>query len=297
MAKGPKSITPAKATSSFKGVQNYNVGLDGLGSANTSQSGNTVTTNSQLSPGLQPIQSQAIQGLSGNQQYLNQTPDQQYHNLVAGQNPYYNALKAQSDLNYQNQYNALQNRFSSNGLVNSTAFGAFAGQQARDANLVDTANQVSALEQQNQTAQNNAALHANVLNQLAGYQSGLGQLTNQDLFAGNTAQDQISLANAQLSQDAAKYNSQAAAQRSAATGSLIGNILGTVGSIAAIPFTGGTSALGLIPSLGGAASQGFGSSASQYGGGMSNLSNYFPQSAYSSGPIPSLQSQILGRTF
>lgn len=235
MGKGPKAITPSTATSQFQGVNNYQVGVNGFGSSTATKNGDTISTNTSLSPGLQNIQNSATQGLAANQQYFNQSPTQQYQDLRAGNNPFYNAQAAQNQLDATNNYNSLQQRMSQGGMQNSTTMGAFAGQQARDYNLTDQTTAANSLDQQNALAQNGLAANSGVLQQLYGYGAGLGDTSNQDLMQGFQNADQTSMFNAGQIQNAAQYNSQAAAQRSAATGGMIGNLLNTGLSLAAIP--------------------------------------------------------------
>lgn len=277
MSKGPKNVQPSTAQSQFSGVNNYNIGLDGFGNTSSQKSGDSLNTNTTLDQSIKPTYNNATAGLASNTGYLAQNPQQQIDALQQGQNPYYNALKAQNDLNYQTQLSQLQSRFSNNGLENSTALGGFLGQNALNANLADSQNQVSALTTQNQLANNNVAGLGNVLNSIYGYEGNQNQQAQQGLLNSLTAQDANAQFNAGQIQNANQYNSQAGAARGGILGSSLGSAIGAGLSLAAAPFTGGSS-LTLLPALagaGGAIGSGGQSQAPQLQNTQGLLGNYY----------------------
>jgi hypothetical protein len=238
MGKKAQTVQPQQAQSQFSGVNNYTVGLDGFGNSTSNKNGDTISTNTSFSPQMQGLQQGAYTGLQNNQNFLNQSPTQQYQDLLAGNNPFYNAMHAQNMLNNQNQYNDLQSRMSQSGMENSTTMGGFAGQQARDANLLDLTTQAQALDQQNQLAGQNFGINSGMLQQLYGYGSGLQNLSNQDLMQGFQNADQTAMFNAQQRSSADQFNAQQQAQAAARQQALWGNIAGAGLSLAAIPLAG-----------------------------------------------------------
>jgi len=271
-AAAPPPVVPQKAESQFSGINNYTIDLGGFGSAQSRKVGDTISSSSMLNPDLQRIRGQAIEGLSGNLGYLNRTPTQQLQELSAGQNPFYNY---QAEINRQNAlegYNELQARMSQSGLENSSVLGAFAGQQARDANLLDLATRQQSLDFLNQRALQNAGFGGDVLSQLAAYQQVPLELANQNLFQGFGNVDQTSMFNAQQMNQVAMQNAQlaeqarqAAAQRRSA---LLGNILGAGLSLAAIPLAG---AFGPGAAIGSALARGVGGGATAGLGGLGGV--------------------------
>jgi hypothetical protein len=246
--------TPSQSV--FQGVDKFNVNLGGLGSANVTRNPNqSIDMTGSLSSTLGQSRDLASEGLSNNLAYINRTPTQQLEDLSSGKNSYYNL---QSELNKrlaETQLGQAQQRFSSNGLENSTVRGSFEGQLANDALLQDMATRQSALDFQNQQVWQNIANQNQTLGNLANIQQIPLQMAQQNAMQafGNVdqnsqfnsgQQNQVSMFNADASN---KMAMQAAQNRAALVGSLIsaGATLGSAGIMAGpMAAAGGLGALG-----------------------------------------------------
>lgn len=259
---GKKKVQPTTAKSSFSGVNNYTIGLDGLGTGTATKSGDTISSSSALSDPYKHLQDSALSGLQAQQSTLGKDPTQLYQEIQAGNNPFYNAYSQQAQLQNQANYDQLQSRMSHAGLSNSTTFGGYAAQQANQQLAQDSALRSQALSDQVGLANSNAASNQNTLNGLASLQQYLTQVPSQSIMQGLTSADQMAMFNAQQTQQANQYN----ASRPSPWGSVIGAGLG-LGAMfipgmqgVGASMLGGSVMNGLRGMSGGGASQGFGSS-------------------------------------
>lgn len=277
-----KKVTPSTAKSNFSGVTNYNVALDGLGSGNAMKQGNTISSSANLADPYKQLQTSALSGLNAQQSTIGKDPSQLYADITAGNNPFYNAYKAQADLSNQQAYDSLQNRMSQSGLNNSSVFGGYAAQQALQNTMQNSQLQSQALTDQLNAANMNAGSNQNTLNGIAQLQQYLTQQPSQSLMQGLSNADQVAMFNAQQTQSANQANAQAS---NGFKNSLIGNGLGAALTLGSMFIPG---AQAFTPLLG-ASMLGRGA-ASAFGGGgggaapgyaMNNISGYMP-SSYSS---------------
>lgn len=239
----PKKTKAATATSAFKGVNVYNQSSP-FGGATATKQGDTISTTSSLSPQLQGIADNAITGLGAQQGFLNRTPDQQLQDLSAGNNSFYNLQKAIDDQNSLAARDAVTSRYAMNGMENSTARGGYDAQVTRDAVLQDLATRNAALMSQNQLAQTNGAFNAGLIDQMHNYTNQDAQAAGGQLMQGFQNVDQTAMFNAQQQNQMAQFNAQMAQQAAAQRSALMGNLIGSGLSLAAIPLTGGLSGLG-----------------------------------------------------
>lgn len=254
--KAPKVSAPAPVQSVFDPVRTYTVDLGPFGSSSSTISGGTQSTTFNPSPEFRTLQSNTMSGLTGQQTNLSRPVEAQYQDIVNGNNAFYNAQAAANRANYQEQSDSLQQALNQRGLQNSTVLGAFAGQQARDANLIDAQLRAQTLESQNAVNLANAGFNSQLMNQLFNMANVPTQTANTNLFTGSNAVDQARLFNAQQQQQAAiananlqaQYDQLAAQQRSSMMGSLIGlggtiasaGILGPLGGLKGLAGIGGT---------------------------------------------------------
>lgn len=294
----PKKAKAVTATSQFQGINNYNVGLDGLASASATRdpSGGKIDSYSTLSPELLAAQQSTISGLNNNLGYIGLSPTQQLEQLNSGQNSFYNL---QSELDRQQGASALaaaQARYSRAGLENSTSRGAFEGNLATQDYLRDLATRQQALEAQNGLANTNLASQSGILGQLASLQQLPLDMANTNMFTGLNNQDQVAMQNAQLQTQVnmanAQMANQMAAQAAASRGSLIGNTIGAVGSLA------GLAAMGPI---GGMVGSKLGQMAGGFfgGGGATSGATSFGMlpTGYSASKITPASSPFIGMRF
>lgn len=281
--KKPPKAKSAKASSPYSGVNEYNVNLDGFGSANALKKDGKLNVTSSLAPALKPSYDAATSGLSSNLNYLNATPEQHLADLSAGKNSFYNLQNSINQRALDNQIGQAQSRFSANGLENSTVRGGFEGALASDSIFRDMATRQSSLDYLHGQAVSDAAVQNTVLQGLANNQQVPLQLANQNIFHGLDNVSQTSQFNAQQQQQANMLNAQMQAQaqqaQQAMWGNIIGQGIGAVGSFA----TGGLSGL-LGAGLGAA-----GKAASS--GVSSGLTNSFNNSLMNRG------SSFLGTTY
>ena len=194
-----KAPTPKveKAKSAFGGVTQSNVDLGGLFSANAAKTGDSLNTTTSVGGLLQPIQTQALSGLSGAQQELNTSNADQLSRIDAGNNSTYNLL---DEVNKRNAATALakaQSRYSLNGLDNSTVRGAFEASTVNDAMLRDLAARQQAIDANRAAALQAGQFQQGVLNGLISGQQYAGNLSNQNLTTALNDQSAVSQFNAQ----------------------------------------------------------------------------------------------------
>lgn len=245
MAKNKQpTVKASTAKSGFSGVNSFNSSIGGFGNSNSTINNGVQSTNTTLSPGLSNINTGAQQGISNNQQYINQDPTQQLQTLQNGGNSYYNL---QAEINKRQATRAMADsthQFSTGGMDNSTARGAFAGEMANQNILTDLATRQSALDYQNQSARSNIGTNAQLMDQIYNYGSGMGQQANQSQYQGVGSSDQMAMFNAQQQQQASASNAELAQKRAAANQAFWGNIISTAGKVAGValaPVTGGAS--------------------------------------------------------
>lgn len=234
-SKTPKVKESAPVQSAYQPFQAFTVDLGGFGSSTSSGSGSTLATRFTPTPEFAKLQTNTLTGLTGQQEGLNKPLDQQYSEL--GQNPFYLAAAEQNKLNYGQQSAQLQQSMSQRGLQDSTVLGAFAAQQARDANLLDQQARANAINQQNQLGLANFQSNQALLGQLAAIAQQPTELANQNLQTAFSAKDSAAFFNAQQQQQAAIINAQMqfqaqqaeAQRRNALLGAGIG-LAGTLGS-------------------------------------------------------------------
>lgn len=240
---GSKKSKPKvkKVTSPFSGVQSYNVDLPGIASGSSSISGGQQKTTGALSDPFQKSLDLSNQVYQNNSNYLNRSPDQQYNDLLSGNNAYYNAQKAVFDRNITAQQSALQKRYSRAGLENATTTGAAQATLNNDAALMDSQLQNNALAYQNQQAIQNAASGLQGVNQYSNIAFMPAQLSNQNLYAGNNANLQASMFNAQAQNQAnmAEYQQGQSNPWAAALGQALGVGTNLALAAAGVPVFGG----------------------------------------------------------
>lgn len=252
--KKPSAPKAKTAVSPFAGVETFNVGLDGISNSTSTidrATGQQNTTGS-LSPALMRTFDMSNTGLQNNLNYLNQTPVDQFNELKAGNNPFFNEQKIYMDRALDQNLGKITSQMGQRGLENSTLRGSLSGQVAGDSAMREAALTQQALAYQNQQALASGAFNqSNVLGlpQLAWQPTQMG---NQNLFEAQGMNAQIAMFNAQQQQQAAQLKYQAemqqAQQRSQMWGQLAGAGIGALGMFA----TGGLgSALGGTGALGG----------------------------------------------
>lgn len=250
-----KATTVSAAQSPFYGVRNYNVNMDGLGSASVNQSGNTISSSSQLAQPLQDLQNSSISGLQNNVNYLNMSPTQQMQNLQSGGNAEYNYNAAQNALQNQQQLASQQVSLGQNGLNNSTTLGGYQAQQQASANLQNLALQSQAISDSANQAQTAATTNSGVLGQLAGFQTGISSMANQNAMTGFSNAGQTAEYNASAQNQASLANQQAQIQQNQIQSQFYGNLINSGLSAGALVATGGAS--GALTGLSNAISKGF----------------------------------------
>lgn len=271
MGSKKKKAKASTAKSAYSGITNYNVSLEGIGGAQSKKSGKSLYTNSFLAPDLQTALGNVNQGLASSYAYYNQTPEERVRSIET--NPYYSLLSENLKRESEQARGELQSSFSERGLQNSTTFGGYLGQLEADRNLSSLRNKLSTLEyMDNKTAADIATLSAG-LGQFSNLQAFPLSTAGQQLQTGFGSLDQMAQFNAQQKQRASEINAQLAQQAAQQRSAMIGNLIGAGISAAAIPFTGGLSAMGGLSKLGGLAG-GLGRSTGgslSLGGGLNGL--------------------------
>ena len=244
-----KAPTPKveKAKSAFGGVTQSNVDLGGLFSANAAKTGDSLNTTTSVGGLLQPIQTQALSGLSGAQQELNTSNADQLSRIDAGNNSTYNLL---DEVNKRNAATALakaQSRYSLNGLDNSTVRGAFEASTVNDAMLRDLVARQQAIDANRAAALQAGQFQQSLLNGLISGQQYAGNLSNQNLTTALNDQSAVSQFNAQAQNAAnmAMYQQQMAQYNKPSVFSQIGSALLPVAGAALGGPIGGVVASGL----------------------------------------------------
>jgi|GEM_PF-2783151 len=208
-----KSVKASKASSAYSGINSYSVDLGPFASASSQQVGNSLNTQSALSPELQGLFDTSTSGLGNNLSELKKSPVQQLQDLNAGNNSYYN-LNAALNQKYLNQQTAaIQHKMAQNGLDNSTVNGGLQGAALSDAILKDLATRQTALDTINQQANQNASTQNNVLQGLASFLQNPASMSSQQLQNAYDNLDQVGMFNAQQQQLASTANAQLANQR------------------------------------------------------------------------------------
>lgn len=290
--KAPSAPKVEKVKSPFAKVKNYSLNIDGIGSSAAGINGNTQSTTTSLAPGLQQANMTAQQGLNSNLQYLNQSPDQAYQELLAGGNSYYNQGKMQLDRSLQGNISDLNQRFAMNGLDNSTVRGSLLSNQLSDSNLRDAALQNESLNFLNARALGNMQANQGLIGGLANISGGLASGAQSQFQYGTGTNVAIDQANAQAQNQA----NQMAYQQAVAEA----NKPGVWGTLANIGGTLAGAALGgpIGASLGGAITRGVGGLFSGSGGASSLATPYNPSYGGNfSGANPANTSVPLSGTF
>jgi hypothetical protein len=208
-----KSVKASKASSAYSGINTYNVDLGPFASASSQQIGNSLNTQSTLSPELQGLFEASTSGLANNLSELNKSPVQQLQDLNAGNNGYYNLNAALNQKYLDQQTAAIQHKMAQNGLDNSTVNGGLQGAALSDAVLKDLATRQTALDTLNQQANQNASTQNNLLQGLASFLQNPASMSNQQLQNAYDNLDEVGMFNAQQQQLASAANAQLANQR------------------------------------------------------------------------------------
>ena len=284
-AKKPQQVKPTPVQSQYSGVNTSVFGSD-FGTGTSTKSGNALTTTTQLADFLQPIPTQAGQGIQSNLAFLQQTPQQQYEQATGGQNPLYNVLQEQSRRGMESALGRSLVDAQGTGTTNSTTAGAARGTILNDAIMRANSDLLNAISFSNQQAQANVNTGLDTLGSLANLTYPLGSAANGDLVKALGQQDTIALANAQSRLQADTKNAelmqQYEQQKAKSLGGMLGgagSLIGTgLGALLAVP-TGGLSLLGGA-ALGGALGGGAGGllGGAFGGGGGGGGSNYLPPS-------------------
>lgn len=282
--KAPSAPKVEKVVSPFGKVKNYELKIDGIGSASAGITKGKQTTSSSLVSGLQQANQTAQQGLNSNLQYLNQSPDQAYQELLNGGNSYYNQGKLQLDSSLRGNISDLNQRFAMNGLENSTVRGSLLSNQLSDSNLRDAALQNESLNFLNARALGNMQANQGLIGGLANISGGLASGAQNQFQYGtgtNVAIDQANVA-AQNAANQAAYQQAIAEANKPGIGGTLASIGGTLAGIALAAPTGGLSLAGGA-ALGGALGGGLGKIFNRGGGmaaspsGLPSVGSYVPQ--------------------
>ena len=79
-----------QSQSPFSRVKNYTVDLGDLGQSTSTVSNGRLLSQFNPSTKLKNIQDTVLKGLNSNASYLSRVPEEQYAELLTGNNPYYN---------------------------------------------------------------------------------------------------------------------------------------------------------------------------------------------------------------
>lgn len=292
--KAPSAPKVAKVVSPFKNVKNYELSLEGFGTGYAGINGDKQTSSSSLAPGLQQANMTAQEGLNNNLQYLNQSPDVAYQNLLAGGNSYYNQGKLQLDRSLNQGLSNADARFAANGLDNSTTRGAMMSTQLSDANLREAALQNEALNFLNARALGNMQANQGLIGGLAGIGGQLAQGAQGQFQYGTGTNVAVAQANAQAQNQAnmAAYQQAVAEANKPGVWGSLAQIGGTLAGAALAAPTGGLSlaaGAGLGGALGGGLGGLFGGGGGSSSGGSARLPSIAsyqaaqPQANYLSG--------------
>jgi hypothetical protein len=223
MSKKP-SVKASKASSAYSGINSYTVDLGPFSSSNTQQAGNSLNTQSSLSPALQGLFGISVDGLQNNAAALDQSPTEQLQDLNNGNNSYYNLNSALNQHYLNQQTAAIQHKMAQNGLDNSTVNGGLQGEALNNALLQDLSTRQAALNYSNQQANQNTNSLNSVLQSLYGFTQTPASLSSQAQQNGYNSQDQVARFNAQQQQQANIANAQLANQRALGYQQFLGNL-------------------------------------------------------------------------
>lgn len=233
-------VSATQASSAFGPIKRYRYNLGGFGSATAGKSKGTLRTRFKFSKPLLDQLDASNQGIGGALSYLNQTPESQLSSLASGNNAFYNAQAELNRLKNEEAFNQMQARLSQRGLADSSIYGGFAAQLARDATLLDLQTRQAALDYLNNQAIQRGQYAAGVQNQLFNMANPMAQQANANQFQGMQNRDQMAMFNAQAANNAALANAQMQQQANQAKSSFFGNLIGAGMGLATLPFTGGT---------------------------------------------------------
>jgi len=245
-----KTVKASKASSVYKGINSYDVDLGPFANATTQQVGNSLNTQSELSPELQGLFDLSTDGLANNLSLLNKSPAQQIQDLNSGNNSYYNLNSALNQKYLDQQTATIQHKMAQNGLDNSTISGGLQGAALSDAVLNDLSTRQASLDTVNQQANQNISTQNNILQNLAGFLQNPANLSSQELQNAYDNLDQVGMFNAQQQQLANTANAQLANQRAQ-----LWSNLGQAGLLSATRGSGGGSLVSLLSGLRGLLSQ------------------------------------------
>lgn len=250
---------PKEVQSQFSGINNTTVDLDGFGRAISTRDGNTIRSSTELDQDVRNIIGSAQRGLNSTLNFIGRSPADQFFELRNGLNPFFNQQRDTIDRAFDNLTSQARSNFSSRGLGGSTVRGAFEGQLEGERQRSLIAAQQQALANQNQIANQNAAIQSSVLSQILSGQTAPISLASNNLNTALGSTDLVNLRNAQI---------QAQNQRRSLLPGIIGAGL-TLGS-ALIP--GGAAVAPAIGALGSAAASGIGGGGLA-GGGLPSFTN------------------------
>lgn len=279
--KKPKKAKVHTVDSQYKGVNSAEFSSDfGTGfSAKTptafDSKGNpteySLTTDSRLADFLQPIPEQASQGIQGNLDYLQLTPQEMTQQALGGENALFNVLNDQTESERDKSLARALVNSQGTGTSNSTTAGAAQGTVLKDYLKQYNQNLLNSFQFQNENARANLGANLSALGGLANLVYPLGSAANQNLLTAFNANDQTNLANAQAKNQAEMQYAQAVnqARQNSGLGGAIGSVAGAALGLGLAPFTGGSSLMlaGMGAGLGG----GIGNAVS--GGGYGSLAN------------------------
>lgn len=259
--------------SPFKNTGAYRVRVGGFSQGDAWNKRGRQYIGSNLSGALMPAYRQSLAGINNNQSFLNQSPDQQYQNMLDGKNAYYNTQKAALDRQFDQTLGSTINRLARTGFSNSTTAGGALATAANDANLRTMATQNAALDYMNNRATQNLTANRGMLQDLYNYQTNPMTLANNNFWQGIGYNMQADLANVQAKNTANQLAWQQQIQQQQQKGSTLGSLLGTGLGLAA----------NFIPGIGPAVSAGIGAATgalgSAIGGGGSASVPYGPSIA------------------
>lgn len=291
--KEPEKVEAPKAKSAFRGINQTNFKTD-FGSATTQKNqvmgadGKPVKnqfsldTNTQLADFIQPIPSMAGGGVQNNLNYLQQSPQQQFADVQAGNNPLYNLLQQQTQSGVDKAIGRSMVDNSGLGTRNSTTAGAARGTILNDALLRDNGNVLNAINFGNEQGRANLGANLGALTGLSSLTNPLGAASNANLMQVYGAQDAIQQANASAQLQANIANANAANQMAMQQGSSLGNIIG--GGIGLAGTLGGAAFGGPMgASLGGSLGNLFKNAGSPLGQGGYNLQQGLYQPKFETG--------------
>lgn len=171
-----------QAVSPFSKVSNFTVDYGDFGKANSSLSRGGIQSTYTPSSQIKGLQDATLQGLQSNLNYISQSPEGQYLDLLRGQNPYYNLSRYSLEQDVSDRTSQALKDFSRRGLDNSTTAGSFQAQLANQASIRDLFNQTSAMDYLNTRASNNVSTNQRMLDSLTSLAQIPTAMTNSNLY-------------------------------------------------------------------------------------------------------------------